>query len=262
MPTPTHLPPQPQEPDSWEHYQLWKRVRESLLALPDYFRTPTEIAGLLVTDLFTLNSVLGAMIEEQVVATLNGMRGVWDPDKEYQAYSFVRQPQTFPDVLLRKTTNGQQVLMGIELKGWYLLAKEKMPNFRFTVSPDCCNPWDLIMVLPWALSNVIAGTPVAYHPFIAQAKYAADQRNHYWMHERESQSDAGVTLASGVGPYPRKSDPISDKANADSGGNFGRLARYGIMKAYVDQMLATDLRGVPVRDWLNFLTRHAAPPAD
>jgi len=118
------------------------------------------------------------MIEEQVVSTLNGMRGVWDPDKEYQAYSFVRQPQTFPDVLLRKTTNGQDVLMAIELKGWYLLAKEKVPTFRFKQSPDGCNDWDLLVILPWALSNVLSGTPIAYHPFIIQARYAAQQRNY------------------------------------------------------------------------------------
>ena len=262
MPKPLQPPPQPLEPVKWEHFLLWKRVRESLLALPDYFSTPTQISGILVTDLFTLNSVLGAMIEEQVVATLNGMRGVWDPDKKYQAYSFVRQPQTFPDVLLRKTTNGQDVLLGIELKGWYLLSKERMPNFRFTVSPSCCNEWDLLLVLPWVLSNVLSGTPIAHHPFIASAKYAALQRNYYWEHEKESQTHGQIALATGVSPYPLKSDPISDKAISDSGGNFGRLARYGIMKEYVDEMLGVDLRGVPVRDWLNFLTKHAEKKSD
>ena len=47
-------------------------------------------------------------------------RSVWDPHKTYQTYTFVRQPQTFPDVVLRELDNDQHVLMGIELKGWYL----------------------------------------------------------------------------------------------------------------------------------------------
>lgn len=55
---------------------------------------------MLASDILTLNSALGATIEEQVVATLNTLRPVWDPDKQYQTYGFVRQPQTFPDVLL------------------------------------------------------------------------------------------------------------------------------------------------------------------
>jgi hypothetical protein len=79
---------------------------------------------------------------------LNRIRSVWDPDKEYETYGFVRQPQTFPDVLLRKKTNGSEVLLGIELKGWYLLNNEGMPNFRFTVNPGCCNPWGLLVVVP------------------------------------------------------------------------------------------------------------------
>ncbi|MFQ5827536.1 MAG: hypothetical protein ACE5JD_00075 [Candidatus Methylomirabilia bacterium] len=62
---------------------------------------------MLVTDIFTLNAALGATIEEQVVATLNALRPVWDPDKKLQTFGFVRQTQTFPDVLLRRKTDGQ-----------------------------------------------------------------------------------------------------------------------------------------------------------
>ena len=67
-----------------------------------YFRTETHIAGVMATDLHTLNTVLGATIEEQVVRTLNLIRTTWDPDGRYALYSFVRQPQTFPDVRLKK----------------------------------------------------------------------------------------------------------------------------------------------------------------
>ncbi|HEV3136410.1 MAG TPA: hypothetical protein VGZ26_00875 [Pirellulales bacterium] len=212
---------------------------------------------MLATDLFTLNSALGAMIEEQVVSTLNSMRPVWDPNKEYQSFAFSRQPQTFPDVLLRKTTNSQQILLGIELKGWYMLAKERVPNFRFVATPDACQPWDLIVVIPWVLSNVLSGTPAVYHPFIELAHFAALQRNYYWQHERQAQGDSTVILATGIGPYPSKGDKISDRAVSDAGGNFGRLARYAIMKDYVEGIMATELRGVPVKDWLAFFTKHA-----
>ena len=225
--------------------------------MPDYFDAPTQIEGMLATDIFTLNSALGAMIEEQIVVTLNKLRPVWDPEKKYLEFSFIRQSQTFPDVLLRKTTNGQDVLLGIELKGWYLLAKERMPNFRFTASPLVCNPWDLIVIVPWVLSNVLSGRPIAFRPFIESARFAAEQRNHYWQHERDTSANALITLATGIAPYPSKGDKISDFAVADAGSNFGRLARYGIMKAYVDEMLASTVRGVSVKSWLDFFHKHA-----
>ena len=66
-----------------------------------------------------------------MVKILNDLRSVWDPDSQYQTYAFVRQPQTFPDVVLRQIDNGEQVLLGIELKGWYLLAKDHLSIHRF-----------------------------------------------------------------------------------------------------------------------------------
>lgn len=236
---------------------MWQRVQDAIRAVPDYFETPTAIEGMLATDIFTLNSALGALIEEQIVGTLNKLRPVWDPQKQYLAYSFVRQSQTFPDVLLRKTTNGLDILMGIELKGWYLFAKERMPNFRFATSALAWNPWDLIVIVPWVLSNVLSGTPLTFRPFIESSRFAAEQRNYYWEHERETTGNRTIALESGIGPYPTKGDKISDKPASDSGGNFGRLARYGIMKAYVDEMLSTPVRGVSVKAWLNFFHSHA-----
>ena len=53
--------------EDWEHYQLYKDVREAVSCLPIYFRTETQISGIMATDLHTLNTVLGATIEEQVV---------------------------------------------------------------------------------------------------------------------------------------------------------------------------------------------------
>ncbi len=114
---PPKVLPQPDD----EHFQLYKGVREAISSLPIYFRTETHISGIMATDLHTLNTVLGATIEEQVVRTLNLIRNTWDPDESYSLYSFVRQAQTFPDVLLRKTST-DEILLGIELKGWYLLA--------------------------------------------------------------------------------------------------------------------------------------------
>ena len=93
----------------------------------------------MATDIFTLNTALAATIEDSMVKTLNDLRTVWDPKDEYETYAFVRQPQTFPDVVLRRVDNGEDVLLGIELKGWYLLAKEEAPTYRFTVTEAACN---------------------------------------------------------------------------------------------------------------------------
>ena len=123
-------PPDPSPPDnSWPHYSLHRKVVQALYAVPAHFSSETTIQGLVATDLQTLGSVLSAAIEEQVVSTLNQMRSVWDPNQQYQRFFFERQAQVFPDVLLKSDTNGHEIILGIELKGWYLLAKERVPNF-------------------------------------------------------------------------------------------------------------------------------------
>lgn len=92
-------------PADW-HDGLYRRVSNALYALPGLFRTALNISGVRVTDLYTLNSALGASIEESVVENLNALRAIWDPDRTFQLYSFVRQPQVFPDVRLQTTAPG------------------------------------------------------------------------------------------------------------------------------------------------------------
>ncbi len=238
--------------NDWDHYHLYKDVREAIGCLPIYFRTETHISGIMATDLHTLNTVLGATIEEQVVRTLNLLRNTWDPDESYALYSFVRQAQTFPDVLLRKTSGGE-ILMGIELKGWYLLAKEAEPSLRFQSTAAACAKQDLIVVVPWVLGNVISGSPILFEPFVESAEYAAAYRNYHWQHVRRTKQDMGIEIPAGVAPYPTKSDQILDKPNADGGGNFGRLARTGMMESYMEKLDDVQLCGIKTVYWRQFL---------
>lgn len=173
-PPPPELPPEP-GPDT-----LSGKVLAALYALPPQFESDLHISGVRATDLFTFNASLGATIEEQVVEALNAMRtSTWDPDEQYAQYRFVRQPQTFPDVVLRAAAPGLQpaILFGIELKGWYVLAKEREPSFRYRVTPSVCAPDDLLAVFPWALSRVISGSPELFRPYVTKAAYAAAYRN-------------------------------------------------------------------------------------
>lgn len=249
---------EPTRPDltTWPHYELYRRVRDALAAVPAQFATEIFISGVLATDLHTLNSALGAAIEEQVVATLNAMRATWDPDDKYALFSFVRQPQTFPDVLLRRaasaTPSPDDILMGIELKGWYLLAKEEKPTFRFTVTPAACNPQDLLVVVPWALAQVISGRPMAFTPYIVEARYAAEWRNHHWTNVREAKGDRTITSPTVTAPYQSKRDATNDVAKDDRGNNFGRFARTGLMDSYLDGVKERLLCGIRVRHWLAF----------
>ncbi len=245
---PSRTLPQPSE----EHYPLYRNVREAISSLPIYFRTETHISGIMATDLHTLNTVLGATIEEHVVRTLNLTRNTWDPDEKYPLFSFVRQAQTFPDVLLRKTSTSE-ILLGIELKGWYLLAKEAEPSLRFQVTQAACAPRDLIVVVPWVLGNVISGSPVLFEPFIESAKYAAEYRNYHWRYLRGSQQDRGIEIPTGVGPYPSKTDQILDRPRSDGGGNFGRLARTGMMDSYMEKLNEVQLCGIKTIYWRQFL---------
>ena len=235
-----------------EHYELYKNVREAITCLPIYFRTETHISGIMATDLHTLNTVLGATIEEQVVRTLNLLRSTWDPQEKYPLYSFVRQAQTFPDVLLRKTSSGE-ILLGIELKGWYLLAKEAEPSLRFQVTPTACSRQDLLTVVPWVLGNVISGSPILFEPFIESAKYAAEYRNYHWQHIRQTDQDRGIEIPQGVRPYPSKVDQILDKPHSDGGGYFGRLARTGMMDSYMATLNNVQLCGIKTVYWREFL---------
>ncbi|MBI2393561.1 MAG: hypothetical protein HYV09_28540 [Deltaproteobacteria bacterium] len=255
--TPTE-PVESGPPETWPHHDLRARIVDALAVMPAYFKPETHIEGINALDLHTLNSVLGATIEDQAVATLNSMRAVWDPDKRYSLYTFVRQAQTFPDVLLRRAPGAtaaaaaDDILLGIELKGWFVLAKEGMPNFRFAVTPAACAPADLLVVVPWALSQVISGRPIMFSPYTRSARYAAERRNHWWEHQRKAKGITTITRPAGARPYPSKADRIDDQADADGGGNFGRFARTGLMDEYIGQIHALSLCGVPIQAWLKF----------
>lgn len=251
----------PQEPDitlpnnDWKHIDLYRRVKAALEGLAIHFSTETYIEGISATDIFTLNATLGATIEEQVVNTLNQMRAIWDPNGKYSLHSFVRQAQTFPDVLFKGKSDSEkpdEIVMGIELKGWYLLSKEAEPSFRYQVTPAACAAQDLLVVVPWALKNVISGHPRVFAPYVVPAKFAAELRNYHWRYKRQSSSNPSIDSPKNVSPYPSKSDQILDRPRADAGGNFGRYARTGIMDSYIAKAKQERLCGIPAEYWLHF----------
>lgn len=239
--------------------KLVANVRDALLALPIYFQTSTSIEGLEAGDLFSLNGVLGGTIEVQTVATLNKIRDVWDPDDEWQEYVFERSSQSFPDVRLVTRSIGKPTpVLGIELKGWYLLSKEGEPSFRYTASRNAATIYDLLVVVPWRLSNVLSGVPVVYEPFIEQAQYAADLRNHYWDHLRGETGVPGITSPPTAVPYAPAKTKVSDKPADDSGGNFGRVARVpSLMKGYCARLLKTRVAGIDARNWVSFFKTYS-----
>lgn len=239
-----------------QHGDLYRNVKKTLLALPVNFNAEIEIAGINATDLFGLNSVLGSAIERNVVETLNELRTVWDPSGAYTTYSFVRYPQSFPDVRLvdRNQENPNPILMGIELKGWFAFSKEQEPSFRYEVTPLACARQDLLVVVPWLLTNVISGKPKVLTPFVDEARYAALLRNHHWVWIRgNGKPEDKVVLSECALPYPLKIDASSDKAAKDSGGNFGRVARINLLTDFTKQTLEIDAAGISIKYWVKFL---------
>ncbi len=255
-----HPPPQrPSFAPNDKKGQLVAKVRDALLTLPGYFESETSIEGIEAGDLFSLNSVLGGAIEIQVVQTLNKIRSIWDPDDEWLAYRFERRSQSFPDVrLIARTAEGKDTAMGIELKGWYLLSKEREPSFRYTVTPDACSQYDLLVIVPWHLKNVLSGSPVALAPFVESALYAAQYRNHWWELIRESAGEKGVIKPGApVTPYPESKTGVNDSAANDQGGNFGRIARIGAMTdVYTKAMLSERVAGIEARSWIAFFKQY------
>lgn len=251
----TPSPPTPQPPPaSWLHRTLYDNVRRTLDLLPARFTSELQVLGIAATDLYSFNGPLGTAIESQVVEQLNELRELWDPDKTYSAYTFIRQAQRFPDVILRSADPHatEPILMGIELKGWYLLAKEGEPSFRYLVSPNVCAPQDLLVIYPWALKSITTGSPQIYAPYVIEARYAAEYRNWWWQYGRSTRSDATIHLSTVTRFYPTKDDPISDRPQSDSGKNFGRIARTRLTDDYVRERLAEPLSGIPLWAWQRF----------
>lgn len=251
-------PPEPTKLSSADHPDLVEGIRAALRAIPSSFHSDIKIKGINALDVFTLGAAFGAAIEEQLVGNLNKLRELWDKENQYSEYSFIRQPQTFPDLLLRRPAGAggasmrkADILIGIELKNWYVLNKENVPNFRFQVTPAVCAPQDLIVIVPWVLSEVISGSPQLFDPFIGQARHVAEYRNYHWTKLKKG-STGKVKLSSSSSPYPRKSDTINDAATGDQGNNFGRIARTGLLDEYCAQTDRQRVAGIEARFWREF----------
>lgn len=234
---------------------LRENLIEALRALPHYFTSPINIEGLIATDPFSMNTLLGGAIEEQTVRILNSLRTTWDPEDRWVDREFMRFPESFPDVRLVKSIGNPEPVIGVELKGWYLLSKEKEPSFRFLAAADATTEFDLIVCVPWALSNVLSGNPVVYDPYIEQAKYAADMRTHYWHHRSGNAGNrVNAIRHPDTLPYPRAGSAYVDVPVQDGGGNFGRIARVpGLMKEWIEETSYTKLAGIEARYWVDFL---------
>jgi hypothetical protein len=247
--------------------KLQHRLRVVLAGLSAYFASGmglghSHIAGVNATDLHSLNTLLGTSIEGQVVAALNQQRALWDPDDVWLGYTFERQSQRFPDVrLLRKgSPGGPDLALGIELKGWFLLAKEGEPSFRFTTTPAACADHDLLVVVPWYLDNVLSGSPVAAEPYVVSARWAAEYRNHYWQYARDAAKgvDRTITAPADARPYPGKDAQIADQPAYDGGKNFGRVARVrGLMDEFIRNSHELEVLGIRILDWYRFLRLHS-----
>jgi hypothetical protein len=262
----TSLPVKPEKTGgpakaAWKHYDLRQRVLSAIYAVPGHFDTTLNIEGVLATDLFTLNTTLGASIEQSVVDCLNSLREVWDPQNAYSGYRFVRQSQTFPDVLLAtddpSVDASEKIILGVELKGWFTLAKEGEPSFRYKQSPKVCAPQDLLVVVPWMFRNVVSGAPVLLRPIVTEARFAAEMRNYWWEFVRDAKEPAdkrGLVAAPHEGFYPNKSNKSNDKPISDSGNNFGRIARVGAFDEEVDATMGHLAAGIPLKYWHSFLS--------
>lgn len=201
-------------PDGDERTELRNGIVRALYALPMHFTSPINVEGIEVNDLFSINTLLGGTIEAQTVMLLNSLRSIWDPQGKWADKEFRRYPESFPDVRLVGSNKDDSPLIGIELKGWYLLSKESEPSLRYKASADAVTEWDLICCVPWGLSNVLSGKPVVYEPYVEQAKFASDMRTYYWNHRRgdNSKRDCGIHHPETT-PYPKPGTQYVDVPN-------------------------------------------------
>lgn len=245
--------------------ELQQGVRAALAALPGEFDFKHTVSGVAATDLFNLNTFLGAGIELEVVRTLNSLRPIWDPDSKWASYRFERSNQAFPDVRLvdQKVSSDFPIALGIELKGWWMLSKEGVPSMRYAVSPEACADHDLICVVPWYLSSAVSGHAEVAEPWVESARYAAEWRDYWWQNKRSTKTDSSLNYPESALPYPRKADHVSVHPAADSGGNFGRLPRCKpLMDAFIENTMGVQILGIATRSWVKFLSLHRDGASD
>lgn len=256
------LPAPPVEPvldEADPRTALQRGVHRALLALPSYFSFDSQISGINATDLFQLGTMLDAGIEVEVVRTLNRLRRLWDPDDRWLPYRFERSSQAFPGVqLVRSGTGASGIALGVELRSWFLLAKEAVPHLRYRVTPAACAPHDLVCVVPWHLSNAAAGTAQVIEPWVANARFAAQWRDHWWQFVRQTRDAPGIYHPPDASPYPTRAELVDAVPDDDDGHDFGSLAH---CKPLMDDFLARTSRheilGIAVRSWYLFLRVHS-----
>lgn len=241
---------------------LIKSLRDIVFpSLPAECTIDNNYSGILATDLFSLNTLLGSMIENKVVMFLNAHRHLWD-DGSWSEYHFIRSNESFPDVRLVKKGYNHDIILGIELKSWFILSKEGEPSFRYRTASEACDPADLLCIIPWFLSDAVCGHPVFAFPWVYSAKAAAEATKRYWIYERHTDKpmtikQRGLVTPAGVRPYMENArDKTNYKPVDDGGNNFGRLARTGIMSEFVTETLLTDILGIPANNWRLFLKAH------
>lgn len=181
--------------------------------------------------------------------TLNESRDAWDPKADYTDAVFERQSEVFPDILFKRAGI---IVFGIELKTWYLLAKEGEPSFRLRASPKACGDADLMVIVPWMLSNVLSGSPIILRPYVRQLRFVAEYRNYWWQYIRKSSDDVSIQESTEVTVYPQGRERILDTPAYDPGNNFGRIARTGLLDEYVRALDNRVLLGKTVRQWRQF----------
>lgn len=248
--------------DNSDRAKLIEALRSIVFpSLPAECPIENNYCGILATDLFSLNTLLGSMIENKVVMFLNAHRHLWD-DGRWCEYHFIRSNESFPDVRLVRKGNNHDIVLGIELKSWFILSKEGEPSFRYRTASEACDPADLLCIIPWYLSDAVCGRPVLAAPWVYSAKAAAEATKRYWIYERQTDKpmtveERGLEVPDGVRPYMENArDKTNYKPTNDGGNNFGRLARTGIMSEFVEETLLLDILGIPANNWRLFLKAH------
>ena len=253
---------------SWSYFDVWNSTKSLLYSIQNHFQTDLSIRGINVTEIFSVGALFSGILETQIVETLNRMRGIWDKDAKYFPYSFVRQPQNFPDVLLMRTAGGEEpkskdILFGIELKSWYILSKEGEPSFRYQITPAACADADLLVIVPWILSDVVSGAPKLFQPWIESARYVAEYRNFYWQESREQRNkNPNIRIPKDTKHYPGIRQEASDEAEEDKGGNFGRIARTNILNQYINSLKDEFFLGIKISHWIEFFRAVSDTSAD
>lgn len=245
-------------------------VCEALLTLEgtviDDFKIP--LPGDL-KDITKAAALVSGVVEARIPILLNSVRDrTWDIDGDFHEYEFRRFTIGFPDILLVRRSDPDDVIFELEAKSWYALSGDALTG-RFLTSHSAITTGTVLAIVGWMLDGVVSGSPQFLRIFTDDAARLAKVRDAAWesippagSHRVVQPQNAPGTAQNLLQKLARGEQLQGTEWRADSD-NFGKIDRIHdpALAQFTDDVLSLIAAGKPLREWRNFIAANPAKAA-